>query len=58
MKVMTDTIIIWFAPNARKWWKFEECFPEKIEAQIASKNGFKSVTHKLEFFGICPDCQR
>jgi Fur family transcriptional regulator, ferric uptake regulator len=38
--------------------EIEECFPEKIEAQIASKNGFKSVTHKLEFFGICPDCQR
>jgi len=35
----------------------EECFPEKIERAIADKNRFKSVTHKLEFFGICPDCQ-
>jgi Fur family ferric uptake transcriptional regulator len=38
--------------------EIEECFPEKIEVEIAAKNGFKSVTHKLEFFGICPDCQR
>ena len=38
--------------------EIEECFPEKIEREIAAKNGFKSVTHKLEFFGICPDCQR
>ena len=36
----------------------DECFPEQVEEQIAAKNGFKSVTHKLEFFGICPDCQR
>ena len=38
--------------------EIEECFPEKIEKKIAAKNGFKAVTHKLEFFGICPDCQR
>jgi Fur family ferric uptake transcriptional regulator len=35
----------------------EECFPEKIEKRIAAANGFRAVTHKLEFFGICPDCQ-
>jgi Fur family ferric uptake transcriptional regulator len=38
--------------------EIDECFPEKIEKQIAVKNGFKSVTHKLEFFGVCPDCHR
>jgi Fur family ferric uptake transcriptional regulator len=38
--------------------EIEECFPEKMEKQIATKNGFKAVTHKLEFFGICPECQR
>lgn len=37
--------------------EIEECFPGKIERQIAAKNRFKSVTHKLEFFGICPECQ-
>jgi Fur family ferric uptake transcriptional regulator len=38
--------------------KIEECFPAEIENKIAQQNGFKSVTHKLEFFGICPECQR
>ena len=34
-----------------------ECFPGELEERIAARNGFKGVTHKLEFFGICPDCQ-
>ncbi len=38
--------------------EIDECFPRKIESRIAAANGFKAVTHKLEFFGICPDCQR
>jgi Fur family ferric uptake transcriptional regulator len=38
--------------------EIEECFTEKIEKRIAVQNGFKAVTHKLEFFGICPDCQQ
>ncbi len=37
--------------------EIEECFPGEIEKRIAAANGFKAVTHKLEFFGICPDCQ-
>jgi Fur family ferric uptake transcriptional regulator len=44
--------------NCSEVVEIEECFPEKIEKQIAAKNKFKSVTHKLEFFGICPECQR
>lgn len=38
--------------------KIEECFPAEIEQRIASKNHFQSVTHRLEFFGVCPDCQK
>ena len=38
--------------------EIDDCFPEKIERHIAEKNGFKAVTHKLEFFGICPACQK
>jgi len=34
-----------------------ECFPGEWEERIAVKNGFQGVTHKLEFFGVCPDCQ-
>lgn len=37
--------------------EIDECFPHEIEKQIAAKNRFKGVTHKLEFFGICPGCQ-
>jgi Fur family transcriptional regulator, ferric uptake regulator len=35
----------------------EECFPHELQERIASQNGFKQVTHKLEFFGLCPRCQ-
>src|SRR5262245_54283320 len=37
--------------------EIEECLMREMEEQIASRNGFKAVTHKLEFFGICPGCQ-
>ena len=35
----------------------EECFPHELQDRIAERNGFKQVTHKLEFFGLCPRCQ-
>jgi Fur family ferric uptake transcriptional regulator len=34
-----------------------DCFPPEIEQRIARAAGFKRVSHRLEFFGICPDCQ-
>jgi Fur family ferric uptake transcriptional regulator len=37
--------------------ELDECSMSELEERIASRNGFKAVTHKLEFFGICPDCQ-
>jgi Fur family ferric uptake transcriptional regulator len=37
--------------------EIEECFLRELEEAIASRNGFKSITHKLEFFGVCPRCQ-
>jgi Fur family ferric uptake transcriptional regulator len=37
--------------------EIEECFPVNLEESIASSNGFRAVTHKLEFFGTCPECQ-
>lgn len=37
--------------------EIDECFQEELEQSIAKRHGFKAVTHKLEFFGICPDCQ-
>ena len=37
--------------------EIEECFTSELENKIATRNGFKAITHKLEFFGICPECQ-
>jgi Fur family ferric uptake transcriptional regulator len=37
--------------------EIEECLLTDIEDRIARRNGFKGVTHKLEFFGLCPRCQ-
>jgi len=37
--------------------ELEECFTDDLEQKIAARNGFKAITHKLEFFGICPECQ-
>ncbi len=37
--------------------EIDECFPSEFEQQIASSSGYRDVTHKLEFFGVCPDCQ-
>jgi Fur family ferric uptake transcriptional regulator len=37
--------------------EIEECLIGDLEERIATSNGFASVTHKLEFFGICPACQ-
>ncbi len=37
--------------------ELEECFTGELEEKIAVRNGFKAITHKLEFFGICPECQ-
>lgn len=37
--------------------EIEQCFPRELERKIAAQNGFKAVTHKLEFYGLCPRCQ-
>jgi Fe2+ or Zn2+ uptake regulation protein len=37
--------------------EIDECFSGEIENRIAVANGFKAVTHRLEFFGVCPRCQ-
>ena len=37
--------------------ELEECFPAELEEKIAAGNGFAGISHKLEFFGVCPECQ-
>jgi Fur family transcriptional regulator, ferric uptake regulator len=38
--------------------EIEECALAKVDSRIAAANDFASVTHRLEFFGICPRCQQ
>ena len=38
--------------------KVEACFPREWQEQIAQENGYEQVTHRLEFFGVCPACAR
>jgi Fur family ferric uptake transcriptional regulator len=37
--------------------ELDDCFPPELEKRIADSNGFTGVSHKLEFFGLCPSCQ-
>ncbi len=37
--------------------ELEECFPNALEQRIAQTSGFQRLSHRLEFFGICPKCQ-
>lgn len=38
--------------------EIDGCAMGDLEQRLAEQNGFTGVTHRLEFFGICPDCQR
>jgi Fur family peroxide stress response transcriptional regulator len=28
-----------------------------LTREVMAASGFKIVTHRMDFFGICPDCQ-
>lgn len=38
--------------------EIDDCFAAELELRVAAAHGFKRVTHKLEFFGVCPGCQQ
>jgi len=38
--------------------EIEDCFPKEFEVELAKRHGFAAVTHRLEFFGTCPRCQK
>lgn len=44
--------------QCRRMVEVGECIVRELEAQVAAHSSFKSVTHRLEFFGICPACQK
>jgi Fur family ferric uptake transcriptional regulator len=37
--------------------EIEDCLAAEWEQRITRESGFRMVTHKLEFFGLCPRCQ-
>lgn len=37
--------------------ELEECSLAEVESELARRNGFAQLSHRLEFFGVCPDCQ-
>lgn len=34
-----------------------ECIVRELEERIVARSKFAAVTHRLEFFGVCPACQ-
>ena len=34
-----------------------ECIVRELEERVVARSSFKEVTHRLEFFGVCPSCQ-
>lgn len=41
--------------GCRDWIKVDTCL-ESSAIKSLGTTGFTKITHKLEFFGICPDC--
>ena len=37
--------------------EIDECFIRELEEGVARRHNFRGVTHRLDFFGICPACQ-
>ena len=37
--------------------EIEGCFPPELEAELARRHGFSDISHRLEFFGLCPRCR-
>jgi Fur family ferric uptake transcriptional regulator len=37
--------------------EFENCEIERLQEEVAAKNGFVIQTHKLELYGLCSSCR-
>jgi Fur family ferric uptake transcriptional regulator len=44
--------------RCRRMVEVGECIVRELEARVAAASQFQAVTHRLEFFGICPACQK
>jgi Fur family ferric uptake transcriptional regulator len=43
--------------NCTRIVEIGECIVRELEERVVARSKFKAVTHRLEFFGVCPDCQ-
>lgn len=43
--------------NCGKIVEFENCEIERLQQEVASRNGFIIQTHRLELYGLCPRCR-
>lgn len=43
--------------QCQKIMEIGECIVRELEERVAARSNFKAVTHRLEFFGVCPACQ-
>lgn len=43
--------------DCEKIIEFEDDAIEKLQHDVAARHGFTLVRHKLELYGVCPDCQ-
>lgn len=44
--------------RCRKIMDPEVSLLEQLTAEVERTSGYRVVSHQLEFFGICPDCQK
>jgi Fur family ferric uptake transcriptional regulator len=38
--------------------EFENCDIERLQQEVATRNGFTIITHKLELYGLCSACRQ
>lgn len=37
--------------------QLDDCILAQLERDLSRRHGFRDITHRLEFFGVCPSCQ-
>jgi Fur family ferric uptake transcriptional regulator len=42
--------------RCRQIVEFENLLIEELQLEVAAQHGFKLLDHKMELYGICPDC--
>ena len=44
--------------NCGRIVEFENCDIERLQQEVAARNGFTITTHKLELYGLCSTCRQ